>query len=302
MLYSMTGFGQAQAHTELGTLSVEIKTLNSKQCDINYLRLPDELKICEAEVRTQLMQALQRGKVECVVTLTTSEEDTPTDRQYIHLPLLRYYIQELQKAASAFYTPYPPSDLESFLLKEALRMPNVWREPIHVLNAHTRTLFFTTLQEAIAQCKDFRKTEGEATQHDLENSLSAIEALRVDVEGMQKERVDSMRTRLQEGVKQLEESTGVTMDKARFAQEILFYVERLDINEELKRLAQHNAYFHETLCGEPGQGKKLGFIAQEIGREINTIGSKANHTEIQRKVVEMKDHLEKIKEQVQNVL
>lgn len=304
MILSMTGFGRATSEFEGGTLTVEIKSVNSKQLDLSSLRYPPILRECEPEVRQWLAAALGRGKVDLSVTLSPSSKQGVKDSQYVlDQRLFADLISQVVDARRWSALEMSEQAITSLAVQTVLRMPNVWREATQELTPGLRAALRSAVDAALADCVEFRSQEGAATERDLLDSLQSIELLLGEIDLMKEARVDRVKQRLDEALASLANDGVKTVDPARMGQELIFYIEKLDINEEIKRLEQHCGYFRQTLSEqEAGQGRKLGFIAQEMGREINTIGSKANDAEIQRRVVMMKDFLEKMKEQLLNVL
>lgn len=287
----MTGFGKAVAEADDKKITVEIKSLNSKQLDLS-LRLPQLLRENEPELRAEIARKLERGKVEVTVYVEQSGEETVA---HFNLPLLKAYRQSLAEMAAELDIP-EPTDWYGVLM----RLPDVMRSdiPVSATEAETIALMDATANatEALMQ---FRRREGEKLEHFFTQRIERIAALLKEVDTYEKERVARIRERIEDGLAKL---TNVEIDRGRLEQEMIYYIEKLDVNEEKQRLAQHLNYFMETMHAAQGQGKKLGFISQEMGREINTLGSKSNHAEMQKLVVKMKDELEQIKEQVLNVM
>ncbi len=287
----MTGFGKAVAEADDKKITVEIKSLNSKQLDLS-LRLPQLLRENEPELRAEIARKLERGKVEVTVYVEQSGEETVA---HFNLPQLKAYRQSLAEMAAELDIP-EPADWYGVLM----RLPDVMRSdiPISATEAETIALMDATANatEALMQ---FRRREGEKLEHFFTQRIERIAALLKEVDKFEKERVAHIRERIEDGLAKL---TNVEIDRGRLEQEMIYYIEKLDVNEEKQRLTQHLNYFMETMQSAQGQGKKLGFISQEMGREINTLGSKSNHAEMQKLVVKMKDELEQIKEQVLNVM
>lgn len=294
MLKSMTGFGSVLLDNEEFSLSIEIKTLNSKYSDV-ALRLPKYFSAeQEIELRNQATQQLERGKISISVDFQDKGIQNPSAQ--VNEVLFHNYYQSLQKLAKEVNAP--PSDL----FRLALQMPDVLVQSLQTNNLDTNQwdMVFNHFQEAIRKCQVFRKQEGEKLKLNFFEYIQKIESLLKKVSEKDPERIGIIRERLQTRIREMENSE--KYDPNRFEQEILYYLEKLDITEEKVRLQNHLDYFRETLNQQNVSGKKLNFIAQEIGREINTIGSKAQDASIQRQVVEMKEELEKIKEQVLNVM
>lgn len=292
MLYSMTGFGKATAETDGVKITFEIKTLNSKQLDL-VLRMPGAFRAHEGAVRDLIGAALERGKVEATATMEQTEATASVE---LDTDTLAAYKAQIERASRALGID-TPADWYGVLL----RMPDVFRTvaPADSSEAEWTTLT-AALSEAAEACMAHRRAEGERLEAFFAERIDGIAALLAQVDAFEAERVPRIRARIEEALAKLAE---IDYDRGRLEQEMIFYIEKLDVNEEKQRLAQHLRYFRDTMAA-PGlsHGKKLGFIAQEMGREINTLGSKSNHAEMQRLVVEMKDILEQIKEQVLNVL
>ena len=291
MIRSMTGYGKAECLLADKKLTIEIKSLNSKQLDVNT-RLPSLYKEKEINIRQVLASELERGKVECSFYYELSGEAVSGT---INEPVVKDYYQQLYRISGELGLQ---ASLE--LLTTVMRMPDTIRTEKPELQETEWTLVEAALRKALEQVNIFRKQEGESLDDDLRQRTDAIMRKLEEVELYEKERIDQVRERIG---KHLEEfSLKESVDENRFEQELIYYIEKLDISEEKVRLANHCKYFMETLEDQGPAGKKLGFISQEMGREINTLGSKANHKELQKLVVEMKDELERIKEQILNVL
>lgn len=296
MIYSMTGFGRASATAGGRKIGVEVKSLNSKQLDLN-VKLPQRFRELEPLLRNESTAAIQRGKVEVVVTVETIEGETHT---HLNLEALKNYKQQIEQLDEYIGIP-APEDWHQVLL----RLPDALKEEDNVLSDAEKDAFATALADALTLLRDFREQEGGKLQAFFTEKIENIRTLLKEVETYEAERVPKIKARLQE---QLEKLTSIDYDKGRLEQELIFYIEKLDISEEKQRLGAHLDYFLHTMndmASDPGKdakGKKLGFISQEMGREINTLGSKSNNAEMQIIVVKMKDELEQIKEQVLNVL
>lgn len=287
----MTGYGKAESLLADKKLTIEIKSLNSKQLDTNT-RLPSLYREKDLEIRQLIAASLQRGKVECSFYYELSGEAVSGS---INEPVVKSYYQQLYSISGELGLP---AGLE--LLSTVMRMPDTIRTEKPELDEGEWTQVQEALGQALMQVNEFRIQEGESLDRDLRQRIEAIRQKLSMVEGYEKERIGLIRDRI--GT-HLEESTAIdSLDENRLEQELIYYIEKLDISEEKVRLANHCSYFLETLEDQEPAGKKLGFISQEMGREINTLGSKANHAEIQKLVVEMKDELERIKEQILNVL
>jgi uncharacterized protein (TIGR00255 family) len=288
MIKSMTGYGKATNLHEGKKVSVEIKTLNSKGLDL-YVKLPQEYKSLEMEIRKSITQVLDRGKIEVSISVENEESAVAN---HINLPLAKAYIQELSLLAKE-------SGLANQdILATVIRLPEVLSAPAHTISESEVAFVNNLVAEAATATDHFRIQEGVPLHKDMQQQIAAIRDLLAQVPPFEQERMVQVKERIRKSLAELKES----IDENRFEQELIFYLEKLDISEEKQRLTNHLNYFDETLQAGSPIGKKLGFIAQEIGREINTLGSKAQHIELQKIVVHMKDHLEKIKEQVLNTL
>jgi uncharacterized protein (TIGR00255 family) len=294
MLKSMTGFGRSVTEEEGFTVTVEIKTLNSKQTDI-YCRLPRSLSSKEIDIRNLLNAELERGKIELSINLQKSIEKEAS--LSVNRPLLKAYFNDIVESAKEFSGEISIEDA----FKIAINLPNAFNSEntVEVASETEWKLIQNTINEALKECNEFRIREGKLLSNKFSEYIGAIAGYLVEVEKKDILRIPSVRERLRKSVADLvaEES----FDKNRFEQEMIYYVEKYDISEEKQRLGTHLQYFIEILK-EEGNGKKLNFMAQELGREINTIGSKANDVDIQHLVVNMKEELEKIKEQTANIL
>ena len=285
MIQSMTGFGKAVVE-----LPVEIKSLNSKQLDLST-RIPQQYREMEMEIRSEIAKRLERGKVDFFVY---SEAIGKEASAQINIPVLEGYFQQV-KEASVKLSIAMPDDWFSILL----RLPDVMSSESQEIDEVELNALRKAVDQAISQLEEFRIQEGAMLQHLFEEKIANIAHLLQEVEPYEKERIEKIKGRIIDALNKID---NFDYDKNRFEQEMIFYIEKLDINEEKHRLDNHLKYFLETLQSGKGQGKKLGFISQEMGREINTLGSKSNHAEMQRIVVRMKDELEQIKEQVLNVM
>lgn len=295
MIYSMTGFGRGTATSPTKKITVEIKSLNSKQLDLN-MRVPGYFRELEVEVRNMLLSKLERGKVDMNAMV---ENTAPEASANVNIEVLTAYKQQIEAAAELLGVPQP-TDWFSILM----RMPESMKTQIQTLDDADVEAFRNACNEAACRLTDFRATEGAKLYSFFKEKTGNIRNLLDKVEPFEKDRIVKIRERLET---QLTRLNTIEYDKGRLEQELIFYIEKLDVTEEKTRLRSHINYFLETMGGEDekpscGQGKKLGFIAQEMGREINTLGSKANDAEMQKIVVMMKDELEQIKEQVLNVL
>ncbi len=292
MILSMTGYGKAFVTYEDKKIYAEIKSLNSKALDLNA-RISPLYREKEIELRAMIGERLLRGKVEFSLWVERDEvEQTAT----LNIPLIQRYIQQLHQAQEQYGIPVPEN-----LMEVVLRLPDAVnkQESAEQPNEKEWKAVMQAVSDAIDQLMEFRAKEGRALEHKFREKVDNIEALMKSIEPYEKTRTEKIRQRLTDALASIPE---VEYDRGRLEQEMIFYIEKLDINEEKQRLTHHLEYFRETLDAPHGQGKKLGFIAQEMGREINTTGSKSNHAEMQNIVVMMKDELEQIKEQVLNVL
>ena len=285
MILSMTGFGRAEGIFEGKKISIELKSLNSKSFDLN-LRIPLRYKEKEFEVRKLLNDTILRGKVDCYINCETIDDCNDVK---INQDIVKAYMNQLREIS--------PFAEEFEYLKMAIRMPEAINGKPSELNEEEWKSLENLIKEALAKFVDFRKTEGAILHEELAKNLKNIEENLLKVIPYEDERMVAVKERYQNTLKEFE-----NVDETRFYQELAYYTEKLDISEEKVRLTQHLKYYLEVMQNETFNGKKLGFISQEIGREINTLGSKANHHEIQKLVVMMKDDLEKIKEQTLNVL
>ena len=281
----MTGFGRAEGVFEGKKITIDIKSLNSKSFDLN-IKIPLRYKEKEFEIRKILNDRIIRGKVDCYVNLENLEESNDVK---INKSLIESYVNELRNIAS------DGPDFE--YLKMAVRLPDaITSRPDELTEGEWESLA-KIVNAAVDRFEEFRKTEGSILHEELNRNIQNIDKYLCEVIPFEEERIVSVKERYQKSLKEFE-----NVDETRFYQEMAYFTEKLDISEEKVRLTQHLKYYKEVMDNESFNGKKLGFISQEIGREINTLGSKANHAEIQKLVVMMKDDLEKIKEQTLNVL
>lgn len=290
MVKSMTGFGKGEAVLQNKKITVEIRSLNSKQLDLN-LRIPAAYRQSEYEIRTLIARAAQRGKVDVFVNIETQSVETPA---CINRDLFREYLRQLNDTLSAAGID---ADYDA-IVPIIMRMPNVVSAESETITDEEHAALLTATEAAIVQLDAFRTQEGAILIADLTRRVDLIEQYKQEVVPFEKRRTEAVRTRILDNIAQMK----VDIDHNRLEQEMIFYIEKLDITEEKVRLANHCNYFRAVATGEEGAGRKLGFIAQEMGREINTMGSKANDSDMQVLVVKMKDELEKIKEQVLNIL
>lgn len=286
MIHSMTGYGKAIAESADKKITIEVRSLNSKNLDLN-VRIPFVYKEKELEIRKVISEKLQRGKVDFSILIETTSANK---NQQINPVIIQAYIDEFKQIV--------PEASDAELLAIVMRLPDVMTYAENTLEDEEWQMTFETIDEAIRNLNEFRFAEGEVLQQDFIQRIGNIEQLLAKVEPFENERIQVLKERF---LKNLEE-LGAEYDENRYEQELIYYIEKLDITEEKVRLAQHCKYFIETLQTDESEGKKLGFICQEIGREINTLGSKSNHSGLQKIVVQMKDELEKIKEQILNIL
>lgn len=290
MIQSMTGFGKVTAELPSKKVTVEVKALNSKQLDLST-RIPGIYKDKEMMVRSLLLQEVERGKVDFSIFIEYIGKDTPTQ---INLAAIEGYYNQIKVVADKLNIPVPADWFTTLL-----RLPEAIKSDISEVDESEWEVVMNTIKDAISHLKDFRIQEGAMLQKLFEQKIANIASLLERIGEFDSERIEKIKARISESIAKL---NGVEIDNNRFEQEMIYYIEKLDVNEEKNRLDNHLKYFVTTMKNGHGQGKKLGFIAQEIGREINTLGSKSNHAEMQQIVVQMKDELEQIKEQVLNVL
>lgn len=290
MIHSMTGYGRAVVELPNKKITIEIRSLNSKQFDL-FTRLPLLYREKEIALRNSLSKQLERGKVDLSMNVEVVAKDVTSK---IDHHVVKQYQQELTALAKEMSVP-APEDWFSVLM----RLPDTMKQEIEELDDTEWKQVEAAINQAVKELIDFRAREGEMLQNLLKEKIDRIHTLLGEIEPFEAERIEKVKSRLHEELKNLE---GIEYDKNRFEQEVIYYLEKLDVNEEKTRLAHHLDYFLETIDDSRSQGKKLGFITQEIGREINTLGSKSNQSDMQRIVVQMKDELEQIKEQILNVL
>ena len=289
----MTGYGKAEALLANGKLTVEIRTLNGKGADVN-LKTSLFPKEKEIEVRQKIVQALQRGTIDVFLTW---EPNAAEGARTINAGLVGAYVEQIRAICREQDLPGGLSD--GLVLSGILRFPDVMdTKKTDVIDEAAWPLVEQALDEALAAVNAFRSREGEVLYRDVTSRVSRILSIYDEVEAFEGERVETVKARLMKNLEELQQKA----DPVRFEQELIYYLEKYDISEEKVRLRQHCRYFMDTIDSEPAPGKKLGFIIQEMGREINTTGSKANHAGIQKCVVRMKDELEKIREQSMNIL
>lgn len=285
MIYSMTGYGKTVLQLPTKKISIEIKSLNSKSLDLNT-RMPSVYREKELDIRKLIANKLERGKVDFSLYIEITGEETSTQ---INKTVVRQYMKQLRDVVDGD---------ETELLKMAIRMPDAITTERDELDENEWAQIATEIDVTLEKIQQYRLDEGKSLESEFYDRIKNIEDLLNAVIAMDPERIIGVRERLQKGVSELKEK----VDENRFEQELVFYIEKFDITEEKVRLKNHLDYFIKAINSEDSNGKKLGFISQEIGREINTIGSKANFAPMQKLVVQMKDELEKIKEQLLNVL
>ena len=295
MIRSMTGFGKSTAKLDGRNVSIEIRTLNSKQLDAN-IRVPQQFRDKEAEIRSEIARVLERGKVDFTISVDTDAESCDFS---INLPLAKKYYNEIKQLAKDLN-----EQIGTEIIPTLLKIPEVTKVGREVLEPKDWEILNTAINQALELTDTFRSLEGELLGKDMISHIEQILQQLEIVEPLEAARISNLRERFHRNQAEfLEKGTKLEkFDENRFEQEIFWYLERLDISEEKMRLRKHCDYFIETLKSNESNGRKLGFITQEIGREINTLGSKAYDADIQMIVVQMKDELEKIKEQVSNVL
>jgi uncharacterized protein (TIGR00255 family) len=285
MIYSMTGYGKSVLQLPTKKITIELKSLNSKSLDLNT-RMPSIYREKELDIRKILADTLERGKIDFSIFIEVTAEDTSTQ---INVPVVKQYINQLKKVVDG-------DELE--LLKMAVRFPDALNTVREEIDEDEWKAIENEITKAIDALTNYRLNEGKVLEEDFNVRITIINELLEKVIAMDPERIEGVRERLLKGVEELKEK----YDENRFEQELVYYIEKFDITEEKVRLKNHLNYFLESMNSADSNGKKLGFISQEMGREINTIGSKSNYAPMQQLVVQMKDELEKIKEQLLNVL
>ncbi|GAA4311144.1 YicC family protein [Pontixanthobacter gangjinensis] len=281
----MTGFGKSITQIPNKKITVELKSLNSKNFDLNA-RIPSQYREKELDLRTIISNSLGRGKVDLSIYVEYTGEQTSTN---VNTEVVKNYMNQLRDIVNA-------SEVE--LLKMAVKMPDALKTERDEIDEEELKAIEGAVKDALTEINSFRTDEGKALEKDLKLRISNIQDLLEQVIKMDPDRIDGVRERLRKGIEEIKEQA----DENRFEQEIVYYIEKFDITEEKVRLENHLDYFQKTLDSKDSNGRKLAFISQEIGREINTIGSKSNYAPMQQLVVQMKDELEKIKEQILNVL
>ena len=289
----MTGYGKAESATQNKKITVEIRSLNSKQLDLS-IKLPVIYRPYEYEIRNQISQSVKRGKVDVYINVETTIDEGSVK---INNELFKIHYNALSQICKENNIELSP-ETNASMIQSVMRLPEVVSNDTADITEDEQKALMEAVSGAIAQLDSFRTQEGAILIADLLNRVDKIESLKEAVTPFEKARTEAIRTKILESIEQLK----VEVDKNRLEQEMIFYIEKLDVTEEKVRLTNHCKYFREVAAGEEAPGRKLGFIAQEMGREINTLGSKSNDSQMQRLVVQMKDELEKIKEQVLNLL
>lgn len=290
MIHSMTGYGKSASTIGSRRYTAEVRSLNGKQLDLS-VRMPQAFREKEMELRKLLSSAIVRGKSD----INLHYEADATDQRELNIPLIEHYLTHLEKLADK-----KGYEKDGRLLGTAMRLPDTVQQSREEVNEDEWKQIRRLVEGAVSQFLEFRIQEGRAMESDLRERVDQILELESKLDPLLTERIERVRDRIQANFDEIKDRG--RLDENRFEQEVLFYIEKMDVSEERVRLKAHCQYFMDILEADFGQGKKLAFIAQEMGREINTLGSKANDAEIQRFVVQMKDELEKIKEQVLNVL
>ena len=290
----MTGYGKAEAVLDHKKITVEIRSLNSKQLDLT-VKVPAVYRQSEYEIRNRIGKRLQRGKIDVYVSYEITGDSVPVN---IDRKTFTAYFGQIREIAAENGIDWNGSALDAAVVPAVLRLPEVIQNDQQTVSEAETQALKRCVEEAVDHMEQFRIQEGAILIADLLRRIDRIEQLKEEIVPFEKARAETIKTRIRENI----ESLGIPFDANRLEQEMIYYIEKLDITEEKVRLQNHCKYFREVARGEEAPGRKLGFIAQELGREINTLGSKANEATIQKKVVEMKDELEKIKEQVLNIL
>lgn len=290
----MTGYGKAEVVLDHKKITVEIRSLNSKQLDLT-VKVPAVYRQSEYEIRNRIGKRLQRGKIDAYVSYEITGDSVPVN---IDRKTFTAYFGQIREIAAENGIDWNGSALDAAVVPAVLRLPEVIQNDQQTVSEAETQALKRCVEEAVDHMEQFRIQEGAILIADLLRRIDRIEQLKEEIVPFEKARAETIKTRIRENI----ESLGIPFDANRLEQEMIYYIEKLDITEEKVRLQNHCKYFREVARGEEAPGRKLGFIAQELGREINTLGSKANEATIQKKVVEMKDELEKIKEQVLNIL
>lgn len=289
MIRSMTGYGQASCHYNQRTIKVEFRSLNSKQLDLN-IKIPNTYRDKEMELRSMLQPILERGKVEFTLSVEIPAENSVPA---LETKVMESYFKQLLPLATKYHS-------EPYLMPILMQMPGIWKVTEDTYDEEEWKCVEQTIEAALNEFDLFRMQEGDVLAKDFNHRITLIRMYLSQIENYQEDRINNVKQRLE---KLLEEHVGKNnIDGNRLEQELIFYIDKMDFTEEKTRLIKHMDYFEVSLSSATSQGKKLGFIVQEMGREINTLGSKANHAEIQKLVVNMKEELEKIREQMMNIL
>ena len=294
MIKSMTGYGKAEAVLDHKKITVEIRSLNSKQLDLT-VKVPAVYRQSEYEIRNRIGKRLQRGKIDAYVSYEITGDSVPVN---IDRKTFTAYFGQIREIAAENGIDWNGSALDAAVVPAVLRLPEVIQNDQQTVSEAETQALKRCVEEAVDHMEQFRIQEGAILIADLLRRIDRIEQLKEEIVPFEKARAETIKTRIRENI----ESLGIPFDANRLEQEMIYYIEKLDITEEKVRLQNHCKYFREVARGEEAPGRKLGFIAQELGREINTLGSKANEATMQKMVVEMKDELEKIKEQLLNIL
>ena len=291
MIQSMTGFGKATAEFPGKKLSVEIKSLNSKQLDLNA-RIPTVYREKEIEIRNLLCRTIERGKVDFCIYIESTDASASSK---INVDVVKAYYEQIKETARVL-----EMDIPNDWFSQVLRLPDAVKTDLAELDNKEWQWLEQTIQKALDSLVAFRIQEGAVIAAVFKTKIETIAQLLLEIDTFDPERLEKIKTRMEESLRKINNNN--SYDENRFEQELIYYIERLDVSEEKVRLDNHLKYFMDTMNNEKSQGRKLGFISQEIGREVNTLGSKSNHAEMQKLVVRMKDELEQIKEQILNVL
>ena len=294
MVKSMTGYGKAEVNVGVKKFTIEIRSLNSKQLDLS-MKVPSLYRVLEYDLRTMVAKSMKRGKVDVYLSYESSSKSTSS---VINRDLASAYIQQIKELSTLNALNIESPEANATIMATALRMPDVISTQSDDVNDDEKSAILECATLALKHIEEFREQEGTLLMTDILARINTINALKEEVVPFETARVERVRTKIKESI----ESLKINIDSNRLEQEMIYYSEKLDITEEKVRLTNHCNYFKEVADGEEAAGRKLGFICQEIGREINTLGSKANEANIQKIVVQMKDELEKVKEQMLNIL
>ena len=295
MVKSMTGYGKAEINVGVKKFTIEIRSLNSKQLDLS-MKVPSLYRVLEYDLRTMVAKIMKRGKVDVYLSFESSTANSSNST--INKELFSTYIQQIKELSSQNSLNIDSPEANATIIATALRMPEVISTQSDGVNDDEKSAIIECATMALKHIEEFREQEGNVLMSDLLTRIDTINTLKEEVIPFESARIERVKSKIKESI----ESLKVNVDSNRLEQEMIYYTEKLDITEEKVRLTNHCKYFHEVAASEEAAGRKLGFICQEIGREINTLGSKANEANIQKIVVQMKDELEKVKEQVLNIL